>query len=627
MGPRALAWFSLFVATVFSTGAHAVGIKRRMQDASEAASEPTGSAAASSTEAPPRRGGVRQRLSSGHSQPQQSRPQGDQPLIRSLTRDWAKGEISSAKVQEYAWGAVQQGARAMADAAAIGNYGANPQNAFRALTVVFGTPQGAPAVQWIDIPTKHGKRTPHPFLLPHEFFSSFFSERPTQFSDAMAGPAGACAEFWKGIKHTDFVKRHPQLPRAAWGRTIPLGMHGDGASFSHHDSLYTFSWNSLLGVGTTTQKRFVFTVVKKSDMVVGTLDAIFKVFAWSVNALLSGDTPSQDADGRRLDGGGRPLADGWRGALCQIRGDWAFYKEVFDFPQWSAAERMCFLCRASSKIRALAWTNCGPEAGWRSTRWSHETYIEFLRGAGLAIPVLLWLVIGFRLECVMVDVLHTVDQGIASHIVGNVLWYMAVVKGVLGGETIATKVELLDKHLNAWYKANKCSSKIQGKLSHQRLRSTDGWPKLKAKAAATRHLAKYALHLAQTFASADERPIVAVCQLLTRFYEILESESMFLGAAARAELPRLGQQLAVIYSGLASRAAANLVKAWKMTPKMHLFLHLCEWQSLDHGNPRYYWTYADEDLAGLMAEVAESCHPRTMAASALFKWLHLAFEG
>ena len=56
-------------------------------------------------------------------------------------------------------------------------------------------------------------------------------------------------------------------------------MHGDGASFSHHDSLYTFSWNSLLGVGTTTQKRFVFTAVKKSDMVVGTLDAIFKVFA------------------------------------------------------------------------------------------------------------------------------------------------------------------------------------------------------------------------------------------------------------------------------------------------------------------------------------------------------------
>ena len=68
-----------------------------------------------------------------------------------------------------------------------------------------------------------------------------------------------------------------------------------------------------------------------------------------------------------------------------------------------------------------------------------------------------------------------------------------------------------------------------------------------------------------------------------------------------------------------------MVKLWKMNPKLHLFDHLCCWQAVEVGNPRFYWTYSDEDLVGLLIEVAESCHPTTLAASALFKWLQVYF--
>ena len=44
------------------------------------------------------------------------------------------------------------------------------------------------------------------------------------------------------------------------------------------------------------------------------------------------------------------------------------------------------------------------------------------------------------------------------------------------------------------------------------------------------------------------------------------------------------------------------------------------------GNPRCYWTYADEDMVGHMIEVAQSCHPVTLAATAMFKWLVLQFS-
>ena len=46
-----------------------------------------------------------------------------------------------------------------------------------------------------------------------------------------------------------------------------------------------------------------------------------------------------------------------------------------------------------------------------------------------------------------------------------------------------------------------------------------------------------------------------------------------------------------------------------------------------YGSPSAYWTYADEDLVGKMIEVAETCHPRTLAETALLKWMHAYFLG
>ena len=465
--------------------------------------------------------------------------------------------------------------------------------------------------------------------MPHEFFGSYYRAQKHKFFDTIAGRGTAALEFWQTMNHSDFIKKHPDMPKVKWQQTVPVGMHGDGAAFSHQDSVYTFSWNSLVGSGTTVQKRFVATLIKKSDFVDGTVQAITRILAWSFNALLSGETPALDWEGRPLAGGGAPLAGGWRAALCQVRGDWAFYCELFKFPQWNSAERMCWMCQASSTNPALGWVRFGPDAGWRKTKWEHESYLAYLRLAGLMVPSLLALAVGFRLECIMVDVLHTVDQGVASHIIANVLWVFAVARRVWGGDNQDAAVKKLYANMQQWYKNQKMRTKLQGKLTVERLRTKGGWPKLKAKAAATRHLAAYALHVAQQFGAASSdaegRKIICLCQLLCRFYELLDSESQFLGQAAKLELPTLGNRLVGLYSSLAIAAVRSGAKLWKLQPKLHMCLHLCEWQAITHGNPRYYWCYADEDLAGTMADIAEACHPSTMATSGLFKWLHMAF--
>ena len=44
------------------------------------------------------------------------------------------------------------------------------------------------------------------------------------------------------------------------------------------------------------------------------------------------------------------------------------------------------------------------------------------------------------------------------------------------------------------------------------------------------------------------------------------------------------------------------------------------------GNPRFFWTYGDEDLVKWMIQIAEGVHPATLKASVLGKWLWCIFD-
>ena len=174
---------------------------------------------------------------------------------RDLRGDWAKGRLTTEQVQRYAMHSMEAGADGVSDFARMGNWGANPQNLFRAMRNALGNPAGAPEMAWYEIPTKAGPRTPHPFLLPHEFLSSFYNARSKDdFRKHIAGPVGACRQFWESMRDTAFVREHPNLAEHTFPYTIPIGMHADAGAFSKQDSIYVFNWNSLVGRGTTHQK-------------------------------------------------------------------------------------------------------------------------------------------------------------------------------------------------------------------------------------------------------------------------------------------------------------------------------------------------------------------------------------
>jgi len=547
-----------------------------------------------------------------------------------LLRDrWAKGALSSADVQQFAAAAEHSGAVGVEALAKIAAKGKWPSNAQRDLQRALGRPQGSPEIYMTAIPVQDKEGNPtviqHPFVLPHELFSQLHAEREDMFLQCVRGDDKERNLLWHQLGKLPVIQKHPTLKSEDLSSMVPVGLHGDGGKFSHTDSLFVVTWNSLVGQGTTAEQRFIITVIRKQQLLPdgSTLAAIFNVVSWSLNSLLVGRWPSTDEHGAPISKKGGQLAGKWKGAFVQIRGDWQFFSQALNFPQWNSSLRMCWLCKASNTLEHLFWTNFNDDAPWLETLWSHESYLADLAEKGEDPPAL-FSITGFRLECVMVDVLHTVDQGIASHIIGNIF---VEVLGQLG-QNRSQRLRVLNDRILDFYKIHKPTSKIQGQLSMEQLRSTNQWPKLKAKAAATRHLAPLASQLADEFNSGSHhdqlRKIVA--DSLVQFYVLVQQEDRAISAQARQELPNLCRRLCRAYAHLANESVNAQVMAWKLVPKFHLFCHLCFSQALEFGNPRFFWTYPDEDIVGQMIEAAKSCHQSTLASTALYKFLVLVFR-
>ena len=416
-------------------------------------------------------------------------------------------------------------------------------------------------MHWLRLPVK-GKQSHilHPCYLPHEFFSTLHSERPELFERWIRGPLGAAKCFGEKLRGSQIFENHGALNPLHFDKLLPIGLHGDGGSFSKQDSLMVLSWNGVLGTMSGTEKgfarRFLFTVIRKTEMLESgeTMDYLWKVFSWSVNLMLTGINGEQDYEGRPLNEPRRFLASGYRASLMQIRGDWEFLSNVIKLVHWGRSGNMCFLCKAENEEGPLKWHNVGESAGWRSTLRTHSSWKEELRRDNLELPLLFRLVVGLSLACVAIDVLHCVDAGVGAHIVGNIMM-LCIKRNVWGGGTMDRNAECLDEELTRWHSKNKSKRTLQGEITVARLRSTSGYTKLKGKASAVRHISEFGLELAQKYLTHDKR-LVAIITLLCRFYRILASEGLHMSADAKKSIPKIGNQICKVYHHLA-RGSAN----------------------------------------------------------------------
>ena len=158
-------------------------------------------------------------------------------------------------------------------------------------------------------------------------------------------------------------------------KTFPAWIHGDGAPTNKVQGLFTISWGVVLARGSTATSRFIYTVMKESDIVDGTLEALFDDLAYNLNILLTGRYPENDRRGRKHPQAGQPInSTDWKLAVIFLKGDWEFLANIVHLPRWDNADNMCSSCSASNLENSnFLWTNPGAD-GWKSTKRNHTDF-------------------------------------------------------------------------------------------------------------------------------------------------------------------------------------------------------------------------------------------------------------
>ena len=127
-------------------------------------------------------------------------------------------------------------------------------------------------------------------------------------------------------------------------------------------------------------------------------------------------------------------------------------------------------------------------------------------------------------------------------------------------------------------------------------------PRLRAKAAETRHLVPFAAQLADEIVEHDDSPlhqtIAEMFHHLLGFYMCM-SQTPFNPSVAAAT----ARQFCLLYSDISKQTPAKL---WAIKPKHHLFFELGEFQAFENGNPALFWAYCDESFVGYISELAKT---------------------
>ncbi len=569
----------------------------------------------------------------------------EQPsLLAELARDFLLGELSAPRVVRFAAAAAREGGDRCSVREIAELEGQSGGNLSRIIfSVLEKRAAKQPEAYLAEVPISRidqqtGAAKTEPTLWPL-YLPLFVLQRAVQEAGGMAALRCSGARRDNLQLWCDAVAAEG-LPRWSPADVVPLGLYGDAAQHTKRGSVFVLTWNLL---GQQTPRRFPITAFAKSHLCscgcrgFHTIQAVLEVLAWSCSCLAAGQRPEVRHDGAPLSAA-LQAAQGQSvrpGAVIELRGDWQFFKLALNLRAWQS-RYVCWQCDAGTE---LSYFDFSDGAAWRRTELCHADFLrraqrerEGVVSAAFSLP-------GFQLQHIAVDVLHTADLGVSALALGSL--FAELLREPRWGRSKEQRLQQLNAELKAWYRRTRPPSQIQ-QITEQMVRQEGKAPQLQAKGAECRYLVPFGAELAQqslqifseepAFLAEHYRTRAACLGALQRFYESLRADPFEAATAAAA-----GTQFLCSYGrlhdgvrGLRGRQGARQVQrdaeAWAIKPKHHLFAHLVQRSGVQLGNPRLFWTYADEDFMGLVAGMAAaSPDPRTLAQNVLRR-MHLFAE-
>lgn len=424
-----------------------------------------------------------------------------------------------------------------------------------------------------------------PFVLPHELLAAMQSSNEANSlldtrmlsNSALSNLRAACAMLQDE-------------------RLVPVGLWGDGVpcNFDRSESIEMFAM-SFPGKESWKHLRLPLVVISKKFLVSEhTYDDILDVIAWSLQCSALGFYPCQRHDGSRFlphDSKRMKLAAkalSAKGVLCEIRGDWMMYTEVFRFPNWNSKGGCCFRCAATPQ----SLQDFSLQAPWRGQRLSHWDLISRILEQGKTVSPI-FAAPGVTSATFQIDWLHCADHGVAADFLGNFLWSML---SKFPGASKAARCENLWLDLQNWYDHAAVEDRLDT-LKLSMLKAAKQAPKLRSKAAQARALVPYARELSERLLGDTglEQSMKACAVHLHNCYCCLSAGGFdpdVLGDSCRKFL--------ILYKGL--NDVSTEPWAWRIKPKFHMWQELCE---MSTDLPSLSWTYRDEDFGGTVAKYSK----------------------
>ena len=388
--------------------------------------------------------------------------------------------------------------------------------------------------------------------------------------------------------------------KAVWGcnQALACGLWIDGCpcNWDRSSSLEVMTLNILnVNAQNKALRLPLFVMPKKYIAKQETFQAALSVVAWSFQQAAAGVWPAARHDGTawnkcdrfRAKKSGAPL--GVNAFLLELRGDWLMYKEVFGFPAWNEKAGCCIRCSVTPDTMRSFGTN----APWLQPdqRLDHWSFLARQLRLGKPIPPV-FACPGFDMSAVSIDWLHCADLGVAPDWLGNFLFAL---QSRYPGASMDARLSNVFLALRAYYAANRIENRLDN-LTMKMLRKKGGsCPKLRCSAAEARSLIGFARVEAETHFNTgtllDNTILNAAIELHNCYGCLSNFDTLLIKSSAT--------KFALLYSSLEQYAAREGLHAWKIKPKMHMWLELC----YSGVNPREQWVYRDEDFGGFAARM------------------------
>lgn len=226
--------------------------------------------------------------------------------------------------------------------------------------------------------------------------------------------------------------------------------------------------------------------------------------------------------------------------------------------------------------------------------------------------------LGIGLHTFSIDVLHTLHLGVFQEWNARAMWSLLECDVFQIGHAIMhvrikESLGAVEARLKEWYfiyERTLSEEEARGMTRVRHLKpsmiGSAAKPRMKLKAAETRHFVPFLLQLVKEYAARLAEcgvvvgALIGAGQSLIDYTAILNEQPRQVSPDAYNDLLRLCRE----HNEYARRAGVA------PKPKHHLFRHLTE-RVQEHGNPRFYSTYHDESLNRQLARVAASCHRMT----------------